>query len=88
MANMFNYCKVLESLDLSSFKTSKVTTMTNMFNGCVFLPEIDVSNFDLSSLTNMTGMFTGCACDVHFTNKKTNNVTTAFAILMYSMELL
>ena len=80
MSNLFSYCNNLASLDVSGFNTELVTTMANMFNGCLYLPEINVSNFNLRSLTNMTGMFTGCACDVHFTNKATDNVTTTFAM--------
>lgn len=80
MSNMFSYCGSLTELDVSGFNTGLVTTMANMFNGCLYLSEINVSNFDTSSLTNMTGMFTGCACDIDFSNKNTENVTTSFAM--------
>lgn len=80
MSNMFSYCGNLSELDVSGFKTSLVTTMSNMFNGCLYLPEINLSNFDTSSLTNMTGMFTGCSCDIDFSNKNTDQVTTTFAM--------
>jgi surface protein len=80
MSNMFSYCNSLSELDVSGFKTGLVTTMSNMFNGCLYLPEINLSNFDTSSLTNMTGMFTGCSCDIDFSNKNTDNVTTTFAL--------
>lgn len=55
----YNYC--LEShLDLSSFDTSKVTTMQSMFYNCYKLPSIDLSSFDTSKVTNFCGMFRDC----------------------------
>lgn len=44
--------------DLTSFNTSKVTSMGNMFYGTSSLKEIRVSNlWDMSSVTNTSGMF-------------------------------
>ena len=40
MAGMFNGCTSLETLDLSGFDTSKVTTMQDMFANCSKLEEI------------------------------------------------
>ena len=37
---MFNGCKSLKSLDLSTFNTSDVTSMWYMFQGCSNLSEI------------------------------------------------
>ena len=59
-AFMFSGCLSLTSLDLSSFDTSKVTTMGCMFEGCKSLTSLDLSNFDTSSVTNMSNMFECC----------------------------
>ena len=56
--NMFYKCKA-QSLDFSSFNTSKVTNMDDMFNGCR-AQSIDLSSFDTSNVTNMKEMFYGC----------------------------
>ena len=45
MTNMFLNCSSLTSLDLSSFNTSKVTTMERMFDLCCSLTSLDLSNF-------------------------------------------
>ena len=47
---MFQGCKSLESLDVSSFDTSNVTDMAAMFEGCDSLKELDISNFDTSNV--------------------------------------
>ena len=57
----FRNCTALTSLDLSSFDTSAVTSMSDMFNGCSSLTSLDVSNFDTSAVTNMGSMFSGCS---------------------------
>ena len=50
----------LEKLDVSNFKTNKVTNMIHMFSGCDSLKELDVSNFNINNVKRMTGMFSGC----------------------------
>ena len=60
IANMFESCTSLTSLDLSSFNTSKVTSMSNMFYKCSSLTSLDLSGFDVSNVTNMGGMFYNC----------------------------
>ncbi len=45
------------SLDVSSFDTSNVTTMSYMFYGMSSVTGLDVSNFDTSNVTDMTDMF-------------------------------
>ena len=57
---MFNRCKALTSLDLSSFNTSKVTNMFNMFNECNVLTSLDLSSFNTSKVTDMGYMFQNC----------------------------
>ena len=57
MASLFAFDEKLESLDLSTFDTSKVTDMQNMFYGCAKLTNIDLSTFDFSSVTASSDMF-------------------------------
>ena len=50
----------MTSLDLSSFDTSKVTSMSRMFYGCSSLASLNVSGFDTSQVRSMYEMFNGC----------------------------
>ena len=60
MANMFQKCRLVESLDVSGWNTAKVTNMANMFATCPKLGSLDLSGFDTQEVTNMTNMFSGC----------------------------
>ena len=55
---MFNNCESLQSLDLSSFNTSSVTSMELQFTSCMSLTSVPL--FDTSSVTNMDMMFYYC----------------------------
>ena len=57
---MFSGCASLPTLALSSFDTSKVTSMSSMFSGCQSLATLDLSSFDTSRVTDMSSMFCGC----------------------------
>jgi surface protein len=57
---MFVYCENLTKLNLSSFNTSKVTTMNHMFANCSSLTKIDLSNFNTSNVQIMGNMFGYC----------------------------
>ena len=59
--SMFAGCSSLESLDLSSFDSSKVYSMVSTFDGCSSLEFLDLSSFNTSSLTSMEAMFYGCS---------------------------
>ncbi len=59
MADMFDDCCSLTSLDVSHFDTQNVTNMSWMFYGCGGLTSLDVSGFDTHNVTNMRGMFGG-----------------------------
>ena len=65
MSSMFCMCHALTSLDLSSFNTSKVTSMYNMFDGYnayMNLANIYVgSGWSTTAVTDSTDMFRGCA---------------------------
>ena len=60
MGDMFNSCKGLENLDLSSFNTAKVTDMGYMFSGSYGLTSLDLSSFNTAKVENMSCMFSGC----------------------------
>lgn len=62
MGSMFSNCTSLETLDLSSFNTEKVTNMSEMFVGSTNLRTINLSKgFIGSNVTDLNGMFRGCA---------------------------
>ena len=46
MDMMFYFCENLNSIDLSSFDTKKVTNMSDMFRNCENLQNLDLSSFD------------------------------------------
>ena len=61
MQRMFLKCTKLESLDLSSFDTSSITTFEKIFYHCTSLKSLNVSNFNTSNVTNFYDMFNGCS---------------------------
>ena len=84
MAEMFNYCSALTSLDLSSFTTASVESMESMFYNCKAMTSIDLSKFNTASVTTMESMFYGCSelesLDLrNFTFKAETNYTSMFA---------
>lgn len=54
---MFTRLKNLTSLNVSTFNTTKTTTMQMMFGILPKIETIDVSNFDTSNVTSMYAMF-------------------------------
>ena len=82
MANMFENCSSLSSINLSTFDTSKVTSMYYMFSGCTSLTNIDVSNFNTENVTNMFAMFYQCGklLNLDVSNFNMRNVTTVMSI--------
>ena len=60
MSYMFNGCRSLTSLDLSSFVTSNVTNMQGMFSNCESLHKLNLSFFDTSNVTDMSHIFECC----------------------------
>lgn len=62
MRLMFSSCTSLETLDLSSFNTEKVTNMVSMFENSKHLRSLKLpKGFIGSSVTNLNAMFRGCA---------------------------
>ena len=74
---MFYSCSNLNTLDVSNWNTSNVTTMHSMFYNCSNLTALDVSQWDTSNVTSMRAMFYSCSnlntLDVG--NWNTSNVT-------------
>lgn len=61
MRFMFSSCTSLETLDLSSFNTEKVTNMVTMFENSKHLRSLKLpKGFIGSSVTNLKAMFRGC----------------------------
>ncbi len=82
---LFNELQKVESIDLSMFDTSKVTTMRSMFRYNQSLKSIDVSNFDTSNVSNMYSMFsvTNNLEKLDLRSFNTSNVTN-FSYMFYS----
>ncbi|MBO5884452.1 MAG: BspA family leucine-rich repeat surface protein, partial [Clostridia bacterium] len=59
MHSMFTNSK-METLDLSCFDTSNVTTMSQMFRLCDKLVTLNVESFNTSKVTSMYSMFAYC----------------------------
>ena len=73
MSSMFRDCYALESLDLSSFITAKVTSMSHMFYICKALTTIYASDkFVTDKVTNGNDMFYGCEKLNGYDGSKTN----------------
>ena len=88
MEGMFQNCKALTSLDLSSFDTSNVTNMNEMFANCSSLATIYASNsFDTTNVSNSSYMFTGCSSLVggnrsaHGTDTSTSKNDKTYAVI-------
>ena len=85
MGRMFAVNLSIQSLDLSSFNTGKVTTMNDMFNSMTSLTHIDFgANFDTSNVTDMTGMFYQSTSLVnldlsHFNTRKVKSMNSMFS---------
>ena len=56
IVSMFEGCSNLQSLDLTSFHTSQITTMENLFKGCVKMQTLYINNLDMSNVTTKTNM--------------------------------
>ena len=61
MAGMFDNCSSLVVLDLSSFNTENVTSMSSMFVWCTKLQELNISGWDLTNTTKTDDMFAVCS---------------------------
>ena len=58
---MFSYAVAVTGLDLSSFKTPKLTNIAHIFEGCGNLESVIFgNNIDTSQVTDMSYLFTDC----------------------------
>jgi surface protein len=58
MANCFNGCESLESLDLSTWEARLVTDVSNMFKDCISLKDLDMRNISLLNDLDSPALFT------------------------------
>lgn len=77
MSRMFKSCIKLESLNISSFDTSNVSTFRDMFSYCQKLTSLDLRHFDVSKVTDFGSMFYGCSSltSLNLDGWDTSNVT-------------
>mgnify|MGYP001623816389 CR=1 FL=1 len=89
MSSMFDNCRKLISLDLSSFDTSKVINMNDMFSYCSNLTSINLSNFDTSQVTYMNNMFNSCSnlTSLNLSSFDTSQVTMMSYMFGYCSNL-
>ena len=82
MQGMFDICRSLKKINVSSFDTSNVTSMAGMFGSCSSITEIIANNLDTSNVTDMSSMFSGCTSLVNLsvTNFDLSNVTNTSAM--------
>ena len=87
MGSMFHSCSALTSLDVSKFKTEKVTDMSYMFYGCTSLATIFCnSNWNVGQYVDDKLMFYDCtqlkgtntAFDANKTGIEMANPTTGY----------
>jgi surface protein len=58
---MFKNCISLKNLDVSSFDTSQITTMSYMFSNCESLEVLYVTSFNTKSVRKLIGTFSFCS---------------------------
>lgn len=60
MSNMFEHCKNLKHVELSTLSKVKSNSLNNMFAYCKLLESIDLSPLDFSNVESMDYMFLRC----------------------------
>ena len=88
MSKMFNGCRKLSSLDLSSFITKNVTDMSKMFSYCTALKTIDLSNFHIKSSVVVDEMFKSCGVTQIETPKYNYNTSLTLIFQCYFLRTL
>ncbi len=89
MQSMFYYCNV-STLNVSSFDTSSVTTMSNMFGMNYSLTTIEgLEKWDTAKVTNMTNMFEFCELlkSLNVSGFDTSNVNSFNSMFSHCEEL-
>ena len=89
MAQMFEDCSSLTSLDVSSFDTSNVTDMGMMFEDCIGLSSLDLSGWDTRNVTFMSSMFYNCRGlkSLDLSKLDTSKVTRMYSMFAYCSGL-
>ena len=79
---MFSGCSSLRFLNISSFDTSKVTTMYSTFDGCSSLLSLNLFKFNTSLVTIMNFMFNGNSLlnYLNISSFNTSQVTNMFGM--------
>ena len=86
MSYMFDNCKNLTSINLSTFNTQNVTDMGAMFRNCSSLTSLDLSNFNTNQVSVVGSMFYGCTnlTSLDLSSFNTENVTTTMYGMFYN----
>ena len=89
-SHLFLGCKNICNIDLSLFKTDKMTHMSEMFNGCENLKNLNLSSFDTRYVINMTGMFYDCynLVNLNLSSFDTKNVINLSSIFYNCKNLM
>ena len=74
MSQMFEFCELLTSLEISNFDTSSVKTMKAMFQGCIALKFVNVANYQTQNVEDMSSLFSYTALESLTLNWDTRNV--------------
>lgn len=83
LTGMFNGLESIESIDVSTFNTSKVKTTSWLFGSCKKLKTINLGDMDITALTNTTFMFGYCSalekiyCTTDFSASTTLSTSTS-----------
>jgi len=86
---MFWDCPYFKNIDLSNFKTHKVTNMNGMFQNCISLNNINLSNINIQKVDNMGYMFSGCTYlkNINLSNVSANNVINMDNMFQFCLSL-
>ena len=86
---MFRNCSHFKNIDLSNFKTQKVTNMNGMFQDCISLDNINLSNINTQKVSNMSYMFYGCRFlkNINLSNVSANNVISMDNMFLLCLSL-
>lgn len=78
MESFFNYCESLNSVNLSKFDTSKVTSMNYMFYNCRKLTSLNIASFDTQQCKSFNYIFENCnSLKLYANQNKCNNLISS-----------
>jgi surface protein len=78
LANAWNYCYSLQSLDISDYDVSNVITLAGTWSNCRSLQLLDIGNWDVSNVTNLSSTWQNCYVlrQLDISDWDVSNVTT------------